>query len=43
MNWTCVPDVAGRMIIPLHVPLEPGRQAVIIVLRNTLSIGTVTR
>jgi len=32
----------GRMIIPLHVPLELKWQAVLIVLRNTFSIGIVT-
>jgi len=42
MNFTCVLDVAGRMIIPLHVPLELKWQTVLIVLRNILSIGIVT-
>jgi len=41
-NCTCVPD-CGRMIIPLHVPLELKWQAVLIVLRNILRIGIVTR
>jgi len=32
----------GHIIIPLHVPLELKWQAVLIVLRNILSIGIVT-